>query len=208
MELLYTITDLKSTCAFYLGLLWLRPPRAPTVGYACRGYQSAAAAEVGTPEPRADDSSGKRVCSVLMIRWVWLITHRSVSFFFWTEKIMDLPLNNPDFFHVSELFSLKDLFNARVHLGHKRGCRHRSVETRTFRYLRGLYRAKIYIGSFWWIWCAFICIHMVFTYLHIRLVWKLTLHPFSIISVLGPFIKISKVDLSWLKAFLKIFPKF
>lgn len=67
MELLYTITDIKSTCAFYLGLLWLRPPRSLTVGYACRGYQSGAAAEVGTPQPRADDTSGERVCSELMI---------------------------------------------------------------------------------------------------------------------------------------------
>lgn len=28
---------------------------------------------------------------------------------------------------MSELFSLKDLFDARVHLGHKKGCRHRLV---------------------------------------------------------------------------------
>uniref|UniRef100_A0A3B4AVB2 Small ribosomal subunit protein uS2m n=1 Tax=Periophthalmus magnuspinnatus TaxID=409849 RepID=A0A3B4AVB2_9GOBI len=41
------------------------------------------------------------------------------------DKVMNLPLEKPDFFRVSELFSLKDLFDARVHLGHKKGCRHR-----------------------------------------------------------------------------------
>lgn len=41
---------------------------------------------------------------------------------------MNLPLEKPDFFRVSELFSLKDLFDARVHLGHKKGCRHRLME--------------------------------------------------------------------------------
>lgn len=43
-----------------------------------------------------------------------------------TDIILNKPLEKPDFFRVSELFSLKDLFNARVHLGHKKGCRHRS----------------------------------------------------------------------------------
>ncbi|XP_051906146.1 28S ribosomal protein S2, mitochondrial [Hippocampus zosterae] len=42
-----------------------------------------------------------------------------------SEEIMKLPLEKPDFFRVSELFSVKDLFDARVHLGHKKGCRHR-----------------------------------------------------------------------------------
>lgn len=45
-----------------------------------------------------------------------------------TDKIMNLPLDKPDFFRVSELFSLKDLLDARVHLGHKKGCRHRLME--------------------------------------------------------------------------------
>ncbi|XP_061589294.1 28S ribosomal protein S2, mitochondrial [Cololabis saira] len=44
------------------------------------------------------------------------------------EKILKLPLEKPDFFRVSELFSLKDLFDARVHLAHKTGCRHRLME--------------------------------------------------------------------------------
>ncbi|XP_077354459.1 small ribosomal subunit protein uS2m [Festucalex cinctus] len=42
-----------------------------------------------------------------------------------TEEIMKLPLEKPDYFRVSELFTVKDLFDARVHLGHKKGCRHR-----------------------------------------------------------------------------------
>ncbi|XP_069556897.1 small ribosomal subunit protein uS2m isoform X2 [Brachyistius frenatus] len=44
---------------------------------------------------------------------------------FHADKILNQPLRKPDFFRVSELFSLKDLFDARVHLGHKKGCRHR-----------------------------------------------------------------------------------
>lgn len=43
------------------------------------------------------------------------------------EKLLSEPLSHPDFFNVKELFSLKDLFDARVHLGHKKGCRHRWV---------------------------------------------------------------------------------
>ncbi|KAK7896092.1 hypothetical protein WMY93_021417 [Mugilogobius chulae] len=45
-----------------------------------------------------------------------------------TDKVLTLPLEKPDFFRISELFSLKDLFDARVHLGHKKGCRHRLME--------------------------------------------------------------------------------
>ncbi|KAM9793749.1 small ribosomal subunit protein uS2m [Syngnathus typhle] len=41
-----------------------------------------------------------------------------------SDDIMKLPLEKPDFFRVSELFTVKDLFDARVHLGHKKGCRH------------------------------------------------------------------------------------
>ncbi|XP_028664680.1 28S ribosomal protein S2, mitochondrial isoform X1 [Erpetoichthys calabaricus] len=44
------------------------------------------------------------------------------------EKILTEPLKHSDFFHLAELFTLKDLFDARVHLGHKRGCRHRLME--------------------------------------------------------------------------------
>ncbi|XP_049951846.1 28S ribosomal protein S2, mitochondrial [Schistocerca serialis cubense] len=31
------------------------------------------------------------------------------------------PLEHPDYFHVHDLFTVRDLFNARVHLGHKEG---------------------------------------------------------------------------------------
>ncbi|XP_036385746.1 28S ribosomal protein S2, mitochondrial [Megalops cyprinoides] len=48
------------------------------------------------------------------------------------NKILTLPLKQPDFFRLSELFTLKDLFDARVHLGHKRGCRHRLMEPYLF----------------------------------------------------------------------------
>nr|XP_060613462.1 small ribosomal subunit protein uS2m [Anolis sagrei ordinatus] len=42
-----------------------------------------------------------------------------------SEMLLTEPLKHPDYFNVQELFSLKDLFDARVHLGHKKGCRHR-----------------------------------------------------------------------------------
>ncbi|XP_061867605.1 small ribosomal subunit protein uS2m [Colius striatus] len=48
------------------------------------------------------------------------------------DKLLSEPLSHPDFFNVKELFSLKDLFNARVHLGHKKGCRHRFMEPYIF----------------------------------------------------------------------------
>ncbi|XP_027005127.1 28S ribosomal protein S2, mitochondrial [Tachysurus fulvidraco] len=48
------------------------------------------------------------------------------------DKIMNFPLTQPDFFSVSELFTIKDLFEARVHLGHKKGCRHRLMEPYLF----------------------------------------------------------------------------
>uniref|UniRef100_A0A665W018 Small ribosomal subunit protein uS2m n=2 Tax=Echeneis naucrates TaxID=173247 RepID=A0A665W018_ECHNA len=83
------------------GLLGLRQLRAFAVGYSCSGHQYATAASVQTPPPQTADV---------------------------TDKVMTLPLEKPDFFRVSELFSLKDLFDARVHLGHKKGCRHRLME--------------------------------------------------------------------------------
>ncbi|XP_026052533.1 28S ribosomal protein S2, mitochondrial-like [Carassius auratus] len=49
-----------------------------------------------------------------------------------TEKILNFPLTQPDYFHLSELFTIKDLFEARVHLGHKKGCRHRLMEPYLF----------------------------------------------------------------------------
>ncbi|XP_047425811.1 28S ribosomal protein S2, mitochondrial [Mugil cephalus] len=90
-----------ATRALAKGLLGLRHPRAVTIGYPCVGHQYVTAASVKSPEPAVDDVM---------------------------DKIMNYPLQKPDFFRVSELFSMKDLFDARVHLGHKKGCRHRLME--------------------------------------------------------------------------------
>ncbi|XP_051267699.1 28S ribosomal protein S2, mitochondrial [Dicentrarchus labrax] len=78
------------------GLLGLRPSRAVTVGYSCGGHHYATEASIKPPPPQTDH-----------------------------EQILSKPLQKPDFFRLSELVSLKDLFHARVHLGHKKGCRHR-----------------------------------------------------------------------------------
>uniref|UniRef100_A0A8D0HRE9 Small ribosomal subunit protein uS2m n=1 Tax=Sphenodon punctatus TaxID=8508 RepID=A0A8D0HRE9_SPHPU len=48
------------------------------------------------------------------------------------DKVLTEPLKHPDFFNVKELFSLQALFDARVHLGHKKGCRHRFMEPYIF----------------------------------------------------------------------------
>ncbi|XP_027792196.1 small ribosomal subunit protein uS2m [Marmota monax] len=48
------------------------------------------------------------------------------------RKILEEPLRHSDFFNVKELFSVKSLFDARVHLGHKAGCRHRFMEPYIF----------------------------------------------------------------------------
>ncbi|XP_013886236.1 small ribosomal subunit protein uS2m [Austrofundulus limnaeus] len=45
-----------------------------------------------------------------------------------SDDTLKLSLQKPDFFRVSDLFTLNDLFQARVHLGHKRTCRHRLME--------------------------------------------------------------------------------
>ena len=39
------------------------------------------------------------------------------------EKELINPLKHPDFFGVKQLVTLEDLFNARVHYGHKKGSR-------------------------------------------------------------------------------------
>ncbi|XP_042365298.1 28S ribosomal protein S2, mitochondrial [Plectropomus leopardus] len=82
------------------GLLGLRQSRA-AVSYSCGGHHYSTAASIQSPQQQSDD--------VL-------------------DKVLRKPLEHPDFFRVSELFTLKDLFNARVHLGHKKGCRHRLME--------------------------------------------------------------------------------
>lgn len=48
------------------------------------------------------------------------------------ERVLREPLKHADFFHVRELFSVRSLFEARVHLGHKAGCRHRFMEPYIF----------------------------------------------------------------------------
>lgn len=42
-----------------------------------------------------------------------------------SDRILSEPLKHSDFFNLKELFSVRSLFDARVHLGHKAGCRHR-----------------------------------------------------------------------------------
>nr|XP_060464217.1 small ribosomal subunit protein uS2m isoform X2 [Panthera onca] len=48
------------------------------------------------------------------------------------DRILNEPLKHSDFFNVKELFSVRSLFDARVHLGHKAGCRHRFMEPYIF----------------------------------------------------------------------------
>ncbi|XP_044162435.1 28S ribosomal protein S2, mitochondrial isoform X2 [Bufo gargarizans] len=49
-----------------------------------------------------------------------------------TDWLISEPLKHPDFFNVKELLSIRTLFDARVHLGHKKGCRHRLMEPYIF----------------------------------------------------------------------------
>lgn len=83
------------------GLWGLRQSRAVTLGHWCNVHHYSTAEAINVSQPEPSDIN---------------------------EKILNLPLKKPDFFRVSELFSLKDLFDARVHLGHKKGCRHRLME--------------------------------------------------------------------------------
>ncbi|XP_006109217.1 28S ribosomal protein S2, mitochondrial, partial [Myotis lucifugus] len=48
------------------------------------------------------------------------------------DRVLSEPLKHADFFNVKELFSVRSLFDARVHLGHKAGCRHRFMEPYIF----------------------------------------------------------------------------
>uniref|UniRef100_A0AAQ6IH98 Mitochondrial ribosomal protein S2 n=1 Tax=Anabas testudineus TaxID=64144 RepID=A0AAQ6IH98_ANATE len=88
----------------------MRHSPAVTSVYSCGGHPFVTAA----------------VCE--MDRHVTVLKTVSKNTSFHAEKILHIPLEKPDFFNVSELFSLKDLFDARVHLGHKKGCRHRLME--------------------------------------------------------------------------------
>lgn len=63
-----------------------------------------------------------------MSLWLVVMGHSvcpSSLFSDFQSRILDVPLQHSDFFNVKELFSVKSLFEARVHLGHKAGCRHR-----------------------------------------------------------------------------------
>ncbi|XP_054908570.1 28S ribosomal protein S2, mitochondrial [Poeciliopsis prolifica] len=83
------------------GLLGLRHFRGATVKLPSSGHQLATASSIISPEPQTD----------------------SVR-----DEMLGLPLEKQDLFRPSELFTVKDLFDARVHLGHKKGCRHRLME--------------------------------------------------------------------------------
>ncbi|KAM8945102.1 small ribosomal subunit protein uS2m isoform 1-T1 [Lycaon pictus] len=99
-------------CARPAGGVWPRALRPPLLGTATPGrarpggrtLAGAAIPAVGEPEGSAD------------------ISHH----------ILSEPLKHSDFFNVKELFSVRSLFNARVHLGHKAGCRHRFMEPYIF----------------------------------------------------------------------------
>lgn len=117
---------LTGVCVSCQGLLGLRQSRAVTSVNPCAGQQFVTAASVKSPQPHIDDVTGELKC--MMCRWTELFLQiLSNNTFFHTEKVLNTPLEKQDFFLVSELFSLKDLFDARVHLGHKKGCRHRLV---------------------------------------------------------------------------------
>uniref|UniRef100_A0A8C7IF59 Small ribosomal subunit protein uS2m n=2 Tax=Oncorhynchus kisutch TaxID=8019 RepID=A0A8C7IF59_ONCKI len=89
------------------GLCGFCQPRIVAAGYSCSGPLYATATAVKTLPLQTDSTAV-------------------------TDEIQNLPLETPDFFRLSELFSLKDLFDARVHLGHKKGCRHRLMEPYLF----------------------------------------------------------------------------
>ncbi|CAL8281933.1 unnamed protein product [Gadus morhua 'NCC'] len=88
------------------GIWALCNPRFVPVGCSSHGHLSVAAAQIKSPQIQADINA--------------------------TDKILSQPLETEDFFRLSELFSLKDLFDARVHLGHKKGCRHRLMQPYLF----------------------------------------------------------------------------
>ncbi|XP_055035968.1 small ribosomal subunit protein uS2m [Misgurnus anguillicaudatus] len=86
----------------------LRAPRFVGAVFSCHhGPLSTAAAAAKHPAAPSDDTGAN-------------------------NKILNFPLTQPDFFRLSELFTIKDLFEARVHLGHKKGCRHRLMEPYLF----------------------------------------------------------------------------
>ncbi|XP_015240013.1 PREDICTED: 28S ribosomal protein S2, mitochondrial [Cyprinodon variegatus] len=87
--------------AFTKGLLGFRHVGAAKVKFSINGQHFATASSIKSPEIQIQS---------------------------FTEKVPNPPLEKHDHFRLSELFTLKDLFDARVHLGHKKGCRHRLME--------------------------------------------------------------------------------
>lgn len=98
-------------------------------GYPGGGHQYATAASAEATQLKVGDVSGELTNAKLLAKLCFIISNQtfSIVFILHTDKVINQPLEKPDFFRVSELFSLKDLFDARVHLGHKKGCRHRWV---------------------------------------------------------------------------------
>ncbi|KAI2554551.1 mitochondrial ribosomal protein S2 [Homo sapiens] len=78
-----------------------------------------------TPRPARPSRRTLGSATALMIRE----SEDSTDF---NDKILNEPLKHSDFFNVKELFSVRSLFDARVHLGHKAGCRHRFMEPYIF----------------------------------------------------------------------------
>ncbi|KAL6470818.1 hypothetical protein MHYP_G00219370 [Metynnis hypsauchen] len=85
----------------------LRSPGVLGAALSCNGHTFSSAAAAARPAAPSEDAAVN-------------------------EKILKVPLTQPDYFRLSELFTVKDLFEARVHLGHKKGCRHRLMEPYLF----------------------------------------------------------------------------
>lgn len=122
----HVLTDMCVLCS---GLLGLRSSGVVPVTYPCGGHQYVTVAPINAPQPQVDDISGESSRRGYDTAFVGIVFPSDFHqcHYFCAEKVINQPLEKPDFFRVSELFSLKDLFDARVHLGHKEGCRHRLV---------------------------------------------------------------------------------
>ncbi|XP_061103877.1 small ribosomal subunit protein uS2m-like [Conger conger] len=65
-------------------------------------------------------------CTVMEARFTKYLDEKNINHCIHRQR------NKRIYFHLSELFSLKDLFQAKVYLGHKRGCRSRLMEPYLF----------------------------------------------------------------------------
>lgn len=110
------------------GLLGLRHVWGAAVKLSNSGHQFATASSVISPEPQADSVRGEFLpANSVFTHNIFFPKLQLKPVLTVSDKILDLPLEKQDLFRVSELFTVKDLFDARVHLGHKKGCRHRFV---------------------------------------------------------------------------------